>query len=96
VGGAAVAKKKQTKEETMTRRYYVGMGGAPKEQRVEHEDFASALDAALDMAYEVADREGIDRDNIDTWGEDDPDIGAGACPEGDPGGYWPHVIIRES
>lgn len=75
------------------KKYYVGIGGSPKDQWVEADDFADALNKAKKMAIEMAEEEGVDPDTIDTWGEDDPDIGAGACPEGDPGGYWPNVMI---
>lgn len=78
----------------MEKTYYVGIGGSPRDSWIEYEDFASALEAAREMAVEMCGRTGDDPDSIDTWGEDDPEIGAGACPEGDHGGYWPCVVIE--
>jgi len=71
--------------------YLVGLGGSPPDQRDEYDDFASALEAARVMAVEMAERNHEDPADIDTWGEDDPDIGAGACPSNCDGAYWPHV-----
>lgn len=59
----------------------------------EHDDFDDALSRAEELAEEQADGtvevsayENGSR-NADGSGEWE----AGACPDGDPGGYWPHV-----
>ena len=82
-------------KETANRVYYVGVGGSPRDSWIEYDDFSDAQMAALEMAEQMAEEQGIDPAKIDTWGDDDPEIGAGACPEGDPGGYWPMVVIKE-
>lgn len=61
----------------------------------ESQDFHEALDACLREAEEQAIETG---EQVDTFinGADpekypDGEWEAGACPDGDPGGYWPHV-----
>jgi len=78
----------------MENKYYVGIGGSPRDSWDTYEDFAGAIEAAREMAVEMCTRTGDDPDTIDTWGEDDPAVGAGACPEGDHGGYWPCVMFE--
>lgn len=77
------------------REYFVGIGGSPPETHIECPDFCEAMEVCWNMAYGMAEEQEVDEDKLDAWGEDDPSIGAGVCPEGDPGGYWPNVFIRE-
>ena len=60
----------------------------------EHDDFNDAMNRCLDLAMEQAD----DDEDVDTFiNGDNPETNpcgnwmAGACPNGDTGGYWPHV-----
>lgn len=77
------------------RTYKVGFGGRPPDTFELFEDFDEALARAEELAIEHCAETGDDPDDIDTWGEDDPEIGAGACPAGCDGGYWPNVVIHD-
>ena len=79
----------------MTRTYHVGIGGEPESNWTECDDYAHALAECYLQAETMANEQGIDSSDLDEWGEDDPDIGAGVCPSNDDGAYWPNVFIRE-
>ena len=76
-------------------KYFVGVGGTPENTWREFDDYDEARDHCLELAIVMAEEQGIDSDDIDTWGEDNPVVGAGACPSNDEGGYWPVVSIKE-
>jgi hypothetical protein len=66
-----------------------------------HDNFDDAIDEALALAKFQAEDEGIDLEEVSTWDNGDsprenPDGNweAGACPDGDDGAYWPHVIFK--
>lgn len=85
----------------MTIKYYAGIGAT--DTWIKYDNFPEALGAAYDMAVSMAKdtvydpgEEYIDPDSIDTWIENDARgniIGAGACPIGKSGEYWPQVKI---
>lgn len=77
-----------------TRRYYVGIGGSPRDSWKEHECFFAAIDACWQMAEEQAQDEGVDVLTLESWGGDDPDTGAGVCPCDEPGNDWPNIFIE--
>lgn len=75
--------------------YRVGLGGSPMDGRDEYETLDEAEAACLDMAREMAVREGLDPDDIEIYGGED-DLcrgggGMGACPHNESGAYWPHI-----
>ncbi len=74
-----------------TVKYLVGIGGSPKDQMIECDTFDEAINKCADMAIEQAEHEGINIGSLASWGEDDPDLGAGVCPLNNDGGYWPNV-----
>jgi hypothetical protein len=80
----------------MTKTYYVGIGGSPKDSWTQCEDFSTALDAAWEIAEELCEDRSQDPDSLLSWGDDDLDIGAGVCPDGQSGYRWPQVFIQES
>lgn len=75
--------------------YRVGFGGRPSETFEEFDNFDDAIEWCRELAIEHCDETGDDPDDIDVWGEDDPDIGAGACPSNCDGAYWPCVVIEK-
>ena len=75
-------------------KYIVGVGGSDKAQWDEYGDLGEAMERALELAEEQAEQStdvDDDVDNIDTY-DNGPDD-RGACPEGQPGSYWP--VVRE-
>jgi hypothetical protein len=84
-------------EKKMSRRervYYVGIGGSPMDTWKEYYCYFDAVDACWELAEEMAEEKGIHLENLSQWGCDDPCVGAGVCPVGDNGGYWPNVFIK--
>lgn len=73
-----------------TYHFEVGEADSPASSRESFDDFDDAMDAAWAMAREQADYEGVDQDELDSWG-DDENSGWGVCPEGDEGGTWPQI-----
>ncbi|KKN27812.1 hypothetical protein LCGC14_0860750 [marine sediment metagenome] len=79
-------------------KYRVGTGGTSKDTWDEYDDLADAEAACERMAEEQADEEaeeGSEPEPVDLYENDGP-AGApperGACPVGDCGGYWPHIV----
>lgn len=75
-------------------KYLVGIGGSPPDQRKEYDNFDDALDAAYDMAVEMAEDEHLDPDDIRTWHGDGRPTEGGACPSNNDGAYWPCVVRK--
>jgi len=69
--------------------YFVGIGGEPKENREEYESLEAASSRCVEMALTQAAEEGIDPETVGVYRT--AGIVAGACPDGDEGGYWPRV-----
>jgi len=77
-----------------SRQYFVGIGGEPFDALKQFCCYFEALDACWQMAEEMAEEKGISLECLDSWGGDDPSTGAGVCPVGDNGCYWPNVFIK--
>ncbi len=77
--------------------YLVGVGGEPRDSYEEYTDLDDAEVACLEMAERQAEcqaEDGADPVEVSQYenGTGD-DIERGACPDGDSGGYWPHIEI---
>lgn len=80
--------------------YIVGIGGTPENTWEEFDDKTDAILHALDMAIERAVEMGSPPETtniIDTWENKDKSgaVIGGACPEGDEGGCWPIVKVKQ-
>lgn len=72
--------------------YLVGIGGEPKENYTECDDIEDARDTCMGMARDVAVDRGIDPDTVSLY--ENMGDEQGACPMGDDGAYWPHIVVK--